>query len=40
MNIGGWKSSDGSPITMLGTDENTLWFESTAMMSLYFVTDQ
>ena len=40
MNIGSGKSSSGSNSTIEGSEENCWWFVSTAMMSLYLVTDQ
>ena len=43
MNIGSGKSARWSRIEMpprVESEENTLWLVSTAMMSLYFVTDQ
>ena len=40
MNIGSVKSSAGSGSTMVGSEENTSWLVSTAMMSLNLVTDQ
>ena len=40
MNIGRVKSSSGSKMVMAGSDENTSWLVSTAMMSLNLVTDQ
>ena len=40
MNIGSVKSSAGSGSTMAGSEENTSWFVSMAMMSLNLVTDQ
>src|SRR6185437_9108440 len=39
MNIGSLKSSLGSTMVMDGSDEKSAWLVSTAMMSLYLVTD-
>ena len=40
MNIWRVKSSSGLKIVIAGSDEKASWFVSTAMMSLYLVTDQ
>ena len=40
MNIGSWKSSSGSAMVIARSEENTAGLVSTAMMSLYRVTDQ
>ncbi len=40
MNMGSWKSSSWSPMVIERSEENTWWLVSTAMMSLYLVTDQ
>ena len=40
MNMGRVKSSSGSNRVIAGSEEKTPWLVSTAMMSLYLVTDQ
>ena len=40
MNIGMVKSAGWSPMVIEPWDENAWWLVSTAMMSLYLVTDQ
>ena len=40
MNMGKRTSSSGSAMVIDGSDEKAAWLVSTAMMSLYLVTDQ